>query len=137
MGDCGFAEADRLKRGIISAMRRVVEIVLGRLIPIAIFTWVLSLLAFWLFAGDLYFLNPKWSRKNLIGLTSAQVIQRLGQPSDDPRVPHIFNSPPSVGKGWKNEKTDGPLYLSWDYQGDSCVIEFSNDKVVDVHKYRK
>jgi len=90
-----------------------------------------------LYAGDLYFLNSKYSRKHLIGLTSAQVVQRLGPPSDDPRVPQIFNSPQSVGKAWKNEKADGPLYLSWDFQGDACVVEFSNDKVVDTWKVRK
>ncbi len=66
-------------------------------------------------------LNPKYAEKNLLGLTTAQVIQRLGSPHYDSR------------------QTDpqSPVYLTYDYAGVGRTIEFDHDKVVSVWWDRK
>ncbi len=75
-------------------------------------------------------INPKYSSRNLLGLTPDQVIGYLGPPTYDPRVLHFGATQPD----WTSEDLDGPLYLAY-YQGwNTCVISFKNDHVVNVRK---
>jgi hypothetical protein len=80
--------------------------------------------------GGWMMLNPRYDQSRLIGLTSAQVIQRLGKPSHDPRVIWRGSTQPS----WTGEPSDGPLVFGY-YQGwATCRIEFENDRVVSVRR---
>lgn len=73
--------------------------------------------------------EPKYDLKNLTGLTPAQVVQRLGTPYYDPRLPST--------NGWKNEQVDGPLALAYRSGVYYITIRFSGDKVVRVDHYTK
>jgi hypothetical protein len=71
--------------------------------------------------------EPKYDLRNLVGLTPAQVVQRLGPPSFDPRVTD----------GWKSEQEDGPLSLGYTSGVYSITIRFNNDRVFRVDHYTK
>jgi hypothetical protein len=71
--------------------------------------------------------NPRFAEKTLVGLTSAQVVERLGPASFDPRL----------RSGWTAEETDGPLVLGYFEYGATCRIEFKNDRVINVERYWK
>lgn len=85
--------------------------------------------------GGWIMLNPAYGQARLSGLTSAQVVQRLGPATDDPRLPYKgFVKRPRY---WASEAVDGPLSLAY-YQGwGTCVIEFRNDRVVSVRRFWK
>ena len=90
------------------------------------------LVGFWLQQGGWMDISPKYEQQNLLGLTVMQVIQKLGTPTNDPRVPRYAATQPE----WVSEAINGtPLYLAY-YQGwNTCVIWFRNDRVtrVDMH----
>jgi hypothetical protein len=79
-----------------------------------------------LYNGFWMFWESKYDQQNLLGLTSAQVVQRLGPPSYDPRHPLHGQS------SWRSEDEDGPLALSYYVGWAGCAIEFKNDHVVSV-----
>jgi hypothetical protein len=83
--------------------------------------------------GIWMFWEAKYDEKNLLGLTSAQVIQRLGPPSYDPRTIIFGSTQPS----WTDEKDDGPLVLGYYSGWATCAIKFQNDRVVSAVKSEK
>jgi hypothetical protein len=83
--------------------------------------------------GGWMMINPKYDQSKLVGLTSSQVIQRLGPPSYDPRVPFRGTTQPA----WTSEAADGPLVLGYYQNAGTCRIEFKNDRVVSVQRYWK
>jgi hypothetical protein len=70
--------------------------------------------------------EPKYDLKNLVGLTPAQVVGRLGPPDFDSR-----------GNGWKSEAEDGPLSLAYKSGTYWVAIRFSHGKVVRVDHTQK
>jgi hypothetical protein len=91
------------------------------------FGMVVALFAFMFvfvfFRGEIaMMLNPKYDEKNLLGLTSSQVIQKLGPPSYDSREHPI----PSE-----------QMWFAYEYAGVSRTIQFKNDKVDSVWWNRK
>jgi hypothetical protein len=83
--------------------------------------------------GGWIMIDPKYDQSNLVGLTSAQVVQLLGPPSYDPRVPPR----PTTQPYWTSEAADGPLVLGYFQGAGTCRIEFMNDRVVSVQRYWK
>jgi hypothetical protein len=99
---------------------------------------LLCCILFWMAAftplnGIWVYWLPRYSEKNLLGLTPNQVVERLGPPSYDPRRALFGSTRP----GWTNEEQDGPLVLGY-YRGWTTVsIEFKNERVVAVWKSEK
>ena len=91
-----------------------------------------ALFCFYLQQGGWIMWNPKYDQARLLGLTSAQVIQKLGPASHDPRIPVGAGSSPE----WTGE-ADGPLYLGYFQGWGTCVIEFQHDRVVSVQRFWK
>lgn len=83
--------------------------------------------------GGWMMINPKYDEAKLVGLSSAQIVQRLGRPSYDPRTPGIGTTQPS----WTSEAADGPLVLGYHQNWATTRIEFKNDRVVSVQRYWK
>jgi hypothetical protein len=83
--------------------------------------------------GGLMMWTPRYDEKNLLGLTSEQVVRHLGDPSFDPRVPFRGTTRPS----WTSEEEDGPLVLGYYRNWATCRIEFKKNRVVSVDRYWK
>lgn len=81
--------------------------------------------------GGWMMMNPKYDESRLLGLTSADVIKRLGTPSYDPRTPYRASTK------WFNEAEDGPLVIGYYQNWATCRIEFKDDRVVSVRRYWK
>lgn len=63
-----------------------------------------------------------------MGLSYTEVIATCGQPYFDPKAK----------EGWKDERTDGPLAISYTGPaGQTYVVHFRADKVVKVERFFK
>ena len=100
---------------------------------LAVFKLVALLGGCYLQQGGWMMISRRYDQSNLVGLSSAQVIQRFGPPSYDPRVPGHGSTQPS----WTSEAADGPLVLGYYQNWATCRIEFENDRVVSVERYWK
>jgi hypothetical protein len=98
-------------------------------ITIVLAVILVVVVGFYLQQGGWMMWNPKYDQAHLLGLTSAQVVQSLGTPSHDPRIPIGGGSRPE----WSSE-ADGPLYLGYFQGWGTCVIEFQHDRVVSVKR---
>jgi len=75
--------------------------------------------------GGWMMLNPKYGQGALLGLTRAQVVQRLGSPNFDPQT--------SATRPW-NDAQDGPYYLGYYQNWATCTITFKDGKVDSVKR---
>jgi hypothetical protein len=72
--------------------------------------------------------NPKYNESKLLGLTRAEVLQRLGPPSFDPQS--------SATRPW-SEAGDGAYYLGYYQNRATCSITFKDGKVNSVRRFWK
>ena len=82
----------------------------------------------YLHQGGLMMLSPKYDESRLLGLSRAEVVQRLGPPSYDPQT--------LATRPW-HEAEDGPYYLGYYQKGATCSITFKDGKVASVRRYWK
>jgi hypothetical protein len=73
-------------------------------------------------------ISPKYGQNKLLGLTRAEVIQRLGPPSYDPQA--------ATTRPW-NEVEDGPDYLGYYQNWATWSITFKDGKVDSVKRFWK
>lgn len=72
--------------------------------------------------------DAQYDQQGLIGLSYAQVIQKLGAADYDQRA---------SGR-WKTEQQDGPLAISYyGPVGQTYVVKFSGDRVTTVERFYK
>jgi hypothetical protein len=85
--------------------------------------------------------SPSYKEKNLLGLTVAQVEQKLGAPDYDPRKPWPYKRNPPKGStttqpDWRDER-DGRLALAYYQNWATTTIWFENGRVVEVKHFWK
>jgi len=103
----------------------------------ALILLAILLCAFYWETGDVMRILPRYQRRNLLGLTHQQVIDRLGEPSFDPSKSYPFGGHASASwtttqPEWTSEAESGPLFILYNLRWTTCRIEFHNDRVIDV-----
>jgi hypothetical protein len=123
---CLFAVGYVLFRRQSKQMKEPSGYVSARIISFMMAACFVSTVSCLVFSGA-DFSGRDYSKSALMGLTTDQVVQRLGSPHFDPRL-----------HGWRNEERDGPLlffYSHWDFS--RTIIEFKNNHVVNVVRNSK